>query len=583
MLQQSNPSMTAIRPSFWRRHRVLKWLGVCCLLFIVAFSVATVIAARRAEPFLRSLIVEWLEQKFQARVELDSFHVSLAKGLRAEGKGLRIWPPAELGGLALQGAAAPAQPPPGKPLIDLAEFSFRAPLHYSSGKPIRISLITLRGLTIDIPPKPLLTHGMSTIEAAPSATGSPAAAGSQPAAGPQSALGPRVSGLPGMGMLHFVIGMVVCTDARLTLENRNPAKEPLDFEIQTVKVTHISPDGTMNYEATLTNPRPRGLVNTSGILGPWIVKDPGMMPLHGSYTFKNADLGTFKGISGTLNSTGTYQGPLRDLTVDGVTDTPNFALTHFGTAMPLHTQFHATVDGTNGDTYLQPVYATLGHSQFTTQGKIVQLPGKPATNTTPAEHGGHEIALDVNVPNGQMADFLRLVSHSGNPMLTGTLHMKTTLDIPPGGNPVHERIRLNGSFVLDDAQFASQKVQSRVGELSLRGQGKPGDANTAAAADVRSTMESNFTMANAVVNLPNLVYIVPGAEIDLSGNYDIDGGGLAFTGNARMQATVSQMVGGWKGALLKPMDRFFKKDGAGTRVRVHIDGTREDPHFGVDF
>ena len=42
------------------------------------------------------------------------------------------------------------------------------------------------------------------------------------------------------------------------------------------------------------------------------------------------------------------------------------------------------------------------------------------------------------------------------------------------------------------------------------------------------------------------------------------------------------MVGGWKGLLLKPMDRYFQKDGAGTEVPIHINGTRENPHFGVD-
>jgi hypothetical protein len=49
-----------------------------------------------------------------------------------------------------------------------------------------------------------------------------------------------------------------------------------------------------------------------------------------------------------------------------------------------------------------------------------------------------------------------------------------------------------------------------------------------------------------------------------------------------MQATVSKMVGGWKGLLLKPADRFFKKDGAGTEVPIHIAGTYKNPEFGVD-
>jgi hypothetical protein len=35
--------------------------------------------------------------------------------------------------------------------------------------------------------------------------------------------------------------------------------------------------------------------------------------------------------------------------------------------------------------------------------------------------------------------------------------------------------------------------------------------------------------------------------------------------------------------LLKPADRFLKKDGAGTEIPIHIEGTREEPKFGVDF
>ncbi len=84
------------------------------------------------------------------------------------------------------------------------------------------------------------------------------------------------------------------------------------------------------------------------------------------------------------------------------------------------------------------------------------------------------------------------------------------------------------------------------------------------------------------LHLPNLKYTVPGAEIDLKGSYGIDGGNLNFAGFARTDAKVSQLVGGWKGLLLKPADRLFKKDGAGTQVPIHIDGTRENPKFGID-
>jgi hypothetical protein len=42
------------------------------------------------------------------------------------------------------------------------------------------------------------------------------------------------------------------------------------------------------------------------------------------------------------------------------------------------------------------------------------------------------------------------------------------------------------------------------------------------------------------------------------------------------------MVGGWKGLLLSPADRYFKRDGAGTEVPIHIEGTRDAPKFGIE-
>jgi hypothetical protein len=120
-------------------------------------------------------------------------------------------------------------------------------------------------------------------------------------------------------------------------------------------------------------------------------------------------------------------------------------------------------------------------------------------------------------------------------------------------------------------------------ELSLRGQGRPNDIKTTDPASILSHMEGNFQLAGGVITLPALKYTVPGADIQLKGTYGLEGGALNFAGTAKMQATVSKMVGGWKGLLLKPADRFFKKAGAGTDVPIHIEGTREEPKFGIDF
>jgi hypothetical protein len=69
----------------------------------------------------------------------------------------------------------------------------------------------------------------------------------------------------------------------------------------------------------------------------------------------------------------------------------------------------------------------------------------------------------------------------------------------------------------------------------------------------------------------------------ISGTYSLDGNQFEFHGKARMDAKLSHMVTGWKSILLKPIDPFFSKGGAGTEVPVKVTGTKSAPHFGLDF
>jgi hypothetical protein len=529
----------------------VKWVAIALMVALATAAVMVAVALHRAEPYLRARIVEDLEDRFHARVELDSFHVSLVKGLWAEGKRLRIWPPARVTGVTVpQGQ--------GEPLIRLEEFRFHAPLELKPGKPIAVSLVELKGLSVHLPPKSHFEHGDA---------GNAAAA--------VKARGAMAS------LVRFEVDRMECTGAELVLETDKPGKLPLEFAIAHFKLTNIASGGAMGFDAELTNPKPEGTIKTTGSFGPLHGADLGESPIAGDYRFEHADLGSFKGIAGILSSTGHFEGTLRELVVDGETETPDFRLTHFGAALPLTTRFHARVDGTNGDTWLEPVDATLGHSHFTAQGAIVRVPGAVVEGAQ--QYGGHDIALTVNVDRARMEDFLRLASRTGNVLLTGNLTMKTALHIPPGTAPVHERIKLNGSFALDRARFTSDKIQRRIAELSLRGQGRPDDLKSTDTASILSGMQGSFRMAGGVVTLPALEYTVPGAKIELAGTYGLADGALNFAGTAKMEASVSKMVGGWKGMLLSPADRYFKKDGAGAEVPIHIGGTREAPKFGIDF
>lgn len=544
--------MSRAAKSFWQRHRWLHWVAAAILIGVATLAATLAILARRVEPYLHARLVEALQQRFQSRVELDSFHVSLRTGedgewgVWARGVGLRVWPRARRTELS--------PPETEQPLIRLDAFSFQAPLRYTNGAPIRLNQVRFHGLFIHIPRRLKNSHAKDQPSPAP-----PTDASSQP-------------------RIRFSVQSVACTSARLEIET---TKLPLVFDIAQFEVDRVAPGGTVHFSADLTNPRPRGAIHATGVFGPWQFTDPGETPLQGEYTFTHADLGTFRGIGGLLSSTGQFQGALRHLQVQGNTVTPDFHLDPFGTAVPLRTSFWARVDGTSGDTWLETVDATLGNSHLVAKGQVVRVlasgpDGRPRNK-------GHDIALDIHVDHGHIEDFLRLLSHSGTPLLTGDLQLQTEVHVPPGAVPVHDRMELKGQFSLDEAEFTSATVQQKIRELSLRGQGRPKDAKAGIAPDVHSEMQSHFNLANGEITLPDLTYAIPGATIQLRGTYTFDRGSLDFIGYARTQATLSQMVGGWKGMLLKPADRLFKRGDAGAAIPIRIGGTRENPDFDIDF
>jgi hypothetical protein len=96
-------------------------------------------------------------------------------------------------------------------------------------------------------------------------------------------------------------------------------------------------------------------------------------------------------------------------------------------------------------------------------------------------------------------------------------------------------------------------------------------------------MRGNFTFGSSKITIPALNFLVPGADISMQGVYDIKAQTLDFSGTARLDAHVSQMVTGWKSLLLKPVDPFFAKNGAGTFVPIKVGGTTAHPAIGLDF
>ncbi|MGB7189612.1 MAG: hypothetical protein WBD10_05710 [Acidobacteriaceae bacterium] len=532
----SDPTQSAAGPQKRRRPRwvrVTAWVGFAVFLLFAAAFIIFAIYFHRAEPILKQRVVQTLSSRYDSRVELATFNVSAWHGFEVTGSGLKLYPN------HLQMT---------DPLFAIQKFTFRIDWQGLLRTPMHVHGVHIYGLDIHLPPKQQR--------------------GDLPSANP---------GGSSSGKVSIIVDRLEIDHASLVLGTNKPGKVPLDFEISQIELHAIGAGHPMRFHATLINPKPIGNIDTTGSFGPFAEHDPGSTPVSGTYKFSHADLGTFKGIGGILSSTGKYEGTLNNITVDGETDTPDFSLDTAGHPMPLHTIFHAVVDGTNGDTHLDPVDATLLHSHILARGDVVSIPGQ-----------GHNITLDVTVQPGRLEDMLTLAAATQPPVMTGALVMHTKFQLPPGPDSVTQKLRLKGSFAVTGVHFTDPKVQDEIDQLSLRGQGKPEKAKEDAAhtinANVTSAMKGNFALDNSRIIITGLHYTVPGADIAMSGTYTLNSSRVDFHGTARLKAKISQMVSGWwKSLLLKPVDPFFSKNGAGTEVPIQITGTRNDLHFGLDF
>jgi hypothetical protein len=515
-----------------KKRRLLLWIGLPLFLVVVVLLIVAEILLHRVEPILRARVVESLSTRFNSRVELKSLHVSLLRGLEVAGKGLTLYP------YNLDSST---------PTFAIDSFSFRTDYANLLQTPMEIGHVNVDRMTINLPPK-------SQRKDLPKLTGTGGSSNS----------------------VKIFVDEVRATRTILILGTDKPGKVPLEFDIQNLLLKSVGAGQPLHFVATLTNPKPIGDIQSTGSFGPWDSDDPRQTPLNGNYTFSNANLGTLKGIAGILSSTGHYQGTLENIAVDGSTDTPDFEVGISGHKVPLHTDFHAVVDGTNGDTYLKPVTGRFLHSSLTADGYVVRAPGVP----------GHQIVLDVVIDQAYIQDLLQLGVRTDPPLMTGRAKLHFKLDLPPGPQDVAQRLKLQGSFAITGAHFTNQKVQSAVDELSLRGQGEPGlakqEAKDPQTANTSSQMQGDFNLANGLLNVANLRYDVPGVNVTLDGVYSLDGKKFDFFGTAALKATLSQMVGGWKGFLLQPIDRFLRKNGNGVELPIKITGTKSEPHFGLD-
>jgi len=506
----------------WHRKLVRWFIGIVGGTLVGLWIALHVLSSA---PQLQAKLIDTLNANLDAEVELQSFEVSSFPTLRIHGSGLK---------LRLKNQENPA------PFIEIRHFEVSGGLFGLMKRQRRFSSVDLEGLRITIPPHTPDDKGAGG-KAATAVTG------------------------------PVLIDHVNARDAELILVPKDPRKEPKIWAIHGLALESVGFNRSMPFTATLTNPIPTGEIATKGSFGPWVKGSPGMTPVSGRYAFDRADLNTIHGIGGILKSAGDFSGRLADIDVRGHTSTPDFRIDVGGTPVPLETDFHALVDGTNGNTYLKEVHATLQETPIEASGEIESQPGVK----------GRTVKLDIVIKNGRIQDVLRLAVKAKQPVMLGRIALQAKLLLPPGKTPVVDRLDLDGRFALEQTHFTDEGVQLQIATLSQRSQGKkPEDAPK----KVYSDMQGRFVLRDGTLRLNPVGFDVPGASVQLTGTYGLRNQQLDFAGTLKMEASASKAMGGLKGILIKPFDPLLHdKDGKGALVPITIKGPREEPKFGLQW
>src|SRR3984893_13800192 len=322
-----------------------RWLLPLGIVILLALCIAGIILAFHW-PFSSQKVTQSVQESWPGKIAVQSFH--------------RVYFPHP--GCVLENVALTrGSDTSGPPLVAIQKVTIQANYHDLLLRPGYISRIILEGLEISV-----LAEQDTSQQTSRSSKSSTR------------------------------IGEVLTKDATLEVARKDDG--PLKFEIHQLSLKSISDSSPMSYDLAMRNAEPPGEIRSRGKLGPWDSQHMNDIPLSGSYTFDDVDLGVFEGIGGTLTGKGDFRGVLGRIETEGTTDTPKFEVTRSHHAVALKARFNATVDGMSGDTILHSVDTMLIKTPAHLEGSVAGKPGQP----------GKPTSLNAAVRNGRIEDVLWL-------------------------------------------------------------------------------------------------------------------------------------------------------------------------------
>lgn len=376
----------------------------------------------------------------------------------------------------------------------------------------------------------------------------------------------RSGGLTSIGEGKSTVEHLTVDRSSLVIDGSRPGDDPFEMGIDHADLRNVSPGRPMRFDMILQCMKPRGRLEVKGEYGPK-ASEAGRTPTKGHFRLVQADLGVFHGLGGVLTGEGNFEGPMEHIRVAATTNVPDFKVADKAHhAVPVSAQFTAFVNGTTGDTRLQPVESEILHTHIHWDGDVAQQ-----------GEAGKAVRLEFQSERARVQDLLYLVTKAPRPAMNGPISFRAHALVPPEEGEFLKRVQLDGDFGIQGAKFGNPKTQSNVTKLSERASGDKND--DVDPSSVISDLKGHVRMRGGVAYLSNVSFRLPGATASLAGTFNVITHVVNIQGKLAMEAELSQATSGVKSFFLKALDPFFKRRHAGAVIPVRITGTSSHPVF----
>jgi hypothetical protein len=220
---------------------------------------------------------------------------------------------------------------------------------------------------------------------------------------------------------------------------------------------------------------------------------------------------------------------------------------------------------------LEDVEAEFLRTTLRVRGRVASEPGQPGKTAT----------LRFNSDRARIEDLLRLFTSSPRPALAGPMVLRADVAAPPGDAPFLKKLRLDGGFRIRDAQFTAPGTQDKLHKLSARARGSEVDEDAKDDPEnVSAHLKGSVALSDGIARLSDVSFEFSGATARGGGTYNVISKRVNLNGALSLRVALSEMTGGLKSILLKPLELFMRKNKqGGSIVPVSITGTPTRPVF----